>query len=220
MTSPREGALARQLERYYVRFNDAFWKFWDAEVVPLLPDRDEPPTIADLGCGPGLFLRDLRERMHGAKLIGVDQADDMLGHARHLDYAGEAPAFRKGDVAKKLPLDDGSVDLLTIAAVMHTFDDPFAFLDEVRRVLAPEGMLLMYDWVRVPLREYIDYREREPGDPPEARFPRALELFATHNKYTADDWLWVFDQAGYHVMKEAWPYPRAMALLTRPLLRG
>ena len=217
MTTPRQGALARQLERYFVRFNDAFWTFFMEEVVPLLPDDETPPAIADLGCGPGLFLRDVRERLHRVRLVGVDQADDMLKHAKGLDHAGEAPAFVKGGVVEGIPLPDASVDLLTIAAVMHTFDDPFAFLDDVRRVLAPNGMLLVYDWVRVPFAEYLDYRQREPGDAAEVRYPRALELFAAHNKYTAEDWLWIFDHAGYHVMKESWPYPRAAAFLTRPV---
>src|SRR5665811_2528674 len=104
MTTPRQGALARQLERYHLRFNDAFWKFFAEDVTPLLPD---DPTIADLGCGPGLFLRDVRERVHRATLMGVDRADDMLGHARSLDYAGARPDIREGDVATGLPLNDG-----------------------------------------------------------------------------------------------------------------
>ncbi len=216
MTTPNQGALARQLERYYVRFNEAFWKFFMADVVPLLPD-GEPPVIADLGCGPGLFLRDVRERLHQAKLVGVDYADDMIAHAEGVDYAGEAPTIVKGDVAKDLPLPDSSVDLLTITAVLHTFEDPFAFLDAARRVLAPNGMLLVYDWVRVPFSDYLDYRQREPGDPEELRYPRALRMFATHNKYTADDWLWIFDRADFHVIKESGPYPRAIALLTQPV---
>jgi SAM-dependent methyltransferase len=213
MTQRGNNALARQLERYYVRFNDDFWSFFTADVQPLLPDA---PVLADLGCGPGLYLRDVRARLPEATLIGVDKGEDMLGHARTLTFEGQAPTFENGDVAGTLPLADGSVDLLTIAAVMHTLEDPFSFLKEVRRVLAPGGLFLLYDWVRVGFREYIDFRIAEPGDPVEARYPRALELFSTHNKYTPDDWRWIFDEAKFGVVKEAWPFPRAIALLTRP----
>ncbi len=79
-----------------------------------------------------------------------------------------------------------------------------------------QGLFLLYDWARVPFGDYIGYRDTEPGDPPEVRYPRALEMFATHNKYTADDWRWILQVARYDVVKEAWPYVRATALLTRP----
>jgi ubiquinone/menaquinone biosynthesis C-methylase UbiE len=209
----RANALARQLERYHVRFNEAFWTFYEADVVPGLPDA---PVLADLGCGPGLYLRDMSQRLPNATLHGVDKGDDMLGHARSLEYVGDTPTFHDADVAGRLPFEDASVDLLTIAAVMHTLVDPFTFLDEVRRVLSLNGRLLLYDWVRVSFADYIAYRESEAGDPPEARYPRALELFATHNKYTPDDWRWIFAQATFEVLTETWPYPRAIALLTRP----
>jgi ubiquinone/menaquinone biosynthesis C-methylase UbiE len=209
----RANALARQLERYYVRFNDAFWAFYEADVQPGLPDA---PVLADLGCGPGLYLRDVSQRLPHATLHGVDRGDEMLGHARSLEYAGPTPTFHDADVAGRLPFEDASVDLLSIAAVMHTLVDPFTFLDEVCRVLAPNGRMLLYDWVRVSFADYIAYREAEAGDPPEARYLRALELFATHNKYTPDDWRWIFDQAKFTVLTETWPYPRAIALLTRP----
>ncbi len=214
MTQSGERALTRQLERYYVRFNDDFWAFFADQVEPLLPDA---PVLADLGCGPGLYLRDMSKRLPSATLIGIDRGDDMLRHARTLTFAGATPTFESADVAGRLPLADGSVNLLTIAAVMHTLEDPFSFLEEARRVLAPNGLFLMYDWVRVGFKQYIDFRVSEPGDPFEVRYPRALELFSTHNKYTADDWHWIFEEAGFQVAQEAWPFPRAIALLMRPL---
>jgi SAM-dependent methyltransferase len=213
MTQRKASALARQLERYYVRFNDDFWVFFATEVQPLLPDA---PVLADLGCGPGLYLRDMSARLPRAKLIGVDQMETMLGHARSLEYVGATPTFKSGDVTGTLPLIDESVDLLTIAAVMHSLEDPFSFLKEVRRVLKPGGVFLLYDWVRVGFKAYLDLRVSEPGDPLEARYPRALELFSTHNKYTDQDWRWIFEEAHFSVLKEAWPFPRAIALVTRP----
>ena len=209
----RDPMLARQLERYYVRFNDAFWAFFSADVEPLLPPE---PVLADLGCGPGLYLRDVSERLPKAVLHGVDRGEEMLKHASGLEYAGAPPTLHGSDIAGELPFDDGSVDLVTCTAVMHTLEDPFRFLDEVRRVLTPNGLFLLYDWARVPFGDYIGYRDAEPGDPPEVRYPRALEMFATHNKYTADDWRWIFQVGRFEVVREVWPYVRAIALLTRP----
>ena len=209
----RDRALARQLERYHVRFNDAFWAFFASDVEPQLPSA---PVLADLGSGPGLYLCDVSKRLPNAVLHGVDHGTDMLEHAQSLEYAGATPTMHDEDISEKLPFEDGSIDLVTCTAVMHTLEDPFQFLDEVRRVLAPNGVFLLYDWVRVPYGDYIDYRDTEPGDPPEARYPRALEMFATHNKYTADDWQWIFEVGRYAIVKKAWPYVRAIALLTAP----
>ena len=210
----RDRALARQLERYYVRFNDAFWAFFASDIEPLLATE---PVLVDLGSGPGLYLRDVSARLPKAVLHGVDSGADMLEHARSLEYAGAVPTMHEGDIAGELPFADGSVNLVTCTAVMHLLEDPFRFLEEVRRVLAPDGLFLLYDWARVPFGDYIDFRDTEPGDPPEARYPRALELFAAHNKYTADDWRWIFQVGRYEVVKEEWPYVRAIALLTRPV---
>jgi ubiquinone/menaquinone biosynthesis C-methylase UbiE len=214
VTSPeRRGsrALARQLERYYVRFTGGFWAFFEAEVMPRLPDA---PTLVDVGCGPGLYLRDVRKLLPSARLHGIDVAQEMIDNARALEFDGEPPTLTLSDAkAAPLPFADGSVELLTVAAVLHTFDDPWAFLAEARRVLAPEGLLLVYDWIRVPMREYMVSRQTEPGDPPELRYSRALELFATHNKYTEDDWRWVLTEGGFVVLHTAAPLARARAFL-------
>ena len=209
----KDRALARQLERYQIRFNDDFWRFFAAEVEPNLP---ATPVLADLGCGPGLFLSDASYLLPRAVLNGVDFGAEMLEHAKSLEYAGAVPKLHDADISTKLPFDDGSIDLVTCTAVMHTLRDPFRFLDEVRRVLVHNGIFLLYDWVRVAYGDYINYRDMEAGDPPGERYPRALETFSTHNKYTADDWRWIFQVGRFVILHEAWPYARAMALLTTP----
>lgn len=212
-SSGRDNALARQLERYYVRFNDEFWTWFESTIQPLLPDA---PTLVDVGSGPGLYLRDISARLPRAKLTGIDAAQEMIDSARGLEYVGAPPTMVLQDAAGgRLPLDDASVDLLTITAVLHTFNDPWAFLDEARRVLAPNGHLMVYDWVRVSMEDYIAQRQVEPGDAVDLRYPRALQLFSTHNKYTADDWRWVIGKAGFEIVAEVAPHVRARAFLAR-----
>ncbi len=218
MTSSRdpvrqEQMLARQLLRYEVRFTPDFWEFFGDKVEPLLP---ETPMLVDVGCGPGLYLRDVSRRLPAAKLHGYDVSPPMIGNARDLGYAGEPPVLGVQDVAAEpLPLADGSVDLLSATAMVFGMQDPFPFLEEVRRVLAPNGHFLLYDWIRVPMRDYIRMRQEEPGDDPPDRYPRALEMFHLHNKYTADDWRWVLSQAKLDIVVAASPIPRARAWLTR-----
>lgn len=210
-----ERALRRQLQRYAVRFNDAFWRFWDAAVAPGLPPR---PVVADVGPGPGLFLRDLSARLPGASLHGLDANEAMIESAAALDYAGPLPSLRLMDAeAQPLPFADGEVDLLTMTAVLHTFVDPFSFLrGQAARVIGANGRILLYDWVRVPMRDYLALRMVEPGEPKATRYQRALEQFRVHNKYTLDDWRWVIAESGLRVEAEtSAPHPHAHAWVLR-----
>lgn len=210
-----ERALRRQLERYAVRFNDAFWRFWDDAVAPGLPPR---PMIVDVGQGPGLFLRDLSARLPDAALRGLDADEAMIENAGSLDYPGPVPSLRLLDAeSEPLPFADGAVDLLTMTAVLHMFADPFTFLrGQAARVIGPDGRLLLYDWLRVPMRDYLERRMIEPGEPEETRYQRALEQFRSHNKYTLDDWRWIFAESGLRVEAEtSAPHPFARAWVLR-----
>lgn len=215
MTSRDDRALRRQLERYELRFNPAFWGFWDERIAPTLPPA---PVIADIGPGPGLFLRDLSARLPDAHLYGVDSNEAMIENARSLDYAGPVPTLSLLDVeANPLPFDQGSVDLLTMTAVLHAFNDPFTFLrEQAARVLKPGGRMMLFDWFRQPMREYIARRLVEPGEPEATRYERALEQFRIHNKYTLDDWEWVLRESGMTVEAEtSAPHPSARVWLLR-----
>ena len=210
-----ERALRRQLRRYVVRFNDAFWRFWDAAVAPGLPPR---PVIADVGPGPGLFLLDLSARLPGATLHGLDANEAMIESAAALDYAGPVPSLLLMDAeAQPLPFADGEVDLLTMTAVLHTFVDPFSFLrGQAARVIGAEGRILLYDWIRVPMRDYLALRMVEPGEPKATRYQRALDQFRVHNKYALDDWRWVIAESGLRVEAEtSAPHPHARAWVLR-----
>lgn len=200
MTSRDDEALRRQLTRYTLRFNDTFWEFFDQYVTPRLPGR---PVLVDVGCGPGLYLRDLSARFPSAILHGIDGNEAMVENAEFLEYAGPVPSVSLLNAEhERWPLPDGSAHLLTMAAMLHAQDDPFAVLAETRRVLAPGGMFLLFDWVRVPMKDYLQQRQDEPGDEPGDRWGRALKLFAVHNKYTVEDWRWLLAEAGFVIDEE------------------
>ena len=195
--------LRRMIDTTAGRFTDAFWAVFDAEVRPRLPDA---PAVVDLGCGPGLFLQALSRRIPAATLTGYDLTPAMIEHARGLDFAGPPPTLDVADLtAGRLPLDDASVHLAAMTAVLHILDDPFALLAEVRRVLAPDGIFLLYDWVRTPLREYLS--DRVPEDAPDvaAARRRAMRVFPSHNKYTIEDWRWLLGECGFDVVADAAP---------------
>ena len=91
---------------------------------------------------------------------------------------------------------------MSISSVLHVLDEPLPVLSEIRRVLAPGGTFLLNDWIRRPLAAYLAYRREVLGEGP-AETGRAFRLFPAHNKYTADDWLWLLTAAGLAIWHQA-----------------
>jgi SAM-dependent methyltransferase len=183
--------LERMVERYANRFDAAYWEFFEVSVGRYLPPR---PTIADLGCGPGLYLRDLAERRREAALHGFDITPAMIAYASGLRYPGARPTLVLHDITRDpLPLATGTVDLVCMTALLHLFDDPYPVLAETRRVLRPGGLFLLDDWIRTSLPQYLGARSR-------GNETRGLKLFAVHNRYTVDDWKWLLSDAGFSLV--------------------
>lgn len=189
--------LQRLATTYPERFGAAFWECFTAHVMAHLPPR---PVVLDLGCGPGLFLRDLGERYPQAILYGYDLTAAMIAYGQQLPSKGSKPTLVRHDVATQpLPHDSGTVHLVTMTSVLHVFDDPLPTLAEVRRVLAPQGLFLLHDWIRQPLPVYLASRmEREEVEPAVTR-QRGFRLFPQHNKYTTEDWQWLLAEAGFAI---------------------
>jgi SAM-dependent methyltransferase len=179
------------------RYGEAFWSFFTDHVAPALP-RD--PVVIDLGCGPGLFLRDLRERYPSAVLHGYDVTPAMIEHGRKLPWPGAGPTLALHDVSSQpLPDGTGSVHLVCMTGVLHLFDEPLPALAEIRRVLAPGGVFLLHDWIRQPLASYLAWRREVLGESEAESRRRGFRLFAVHNKYTTEDWHWLLGEAGFAI---------------------
>jgi len=91
----------------------------------------------DAGCGTGLSsvaLTAISERVSA-----FDPSAEMLAAAPPHERVTYAVAR-----AEELPLEDASCELLTLASVFHWLERD-TFLAEARRVLAPNGHLVIYD---------------------------------------------------------------------------
>ena len=103
-------------------------------------------VVADVGTGTGRLLELLAQRAR--RVIGVDASPEMLGQARgRLAAAGaEGVDLRLGDMAH-LPLEQGEVDCAVVNMALHHVPEPVTALRELRRVLAPSGLLLIGDFL-------------------------------------------------------------------------
>jgi SAM-dependent methyltransferase len=99
------------------------------------PDRRR---ILDAGCGPGgngAWLAD-----HGT-LVGVDVSADALAFV-HERRRSTLPV--RGSLVA-LPFPDGRFDVVLAITVLYTVDDDRTTLDELARVLAPGGVLVVLE---------------------------------------------------------------------------
>lgn len=100
--------------------------------------------LVDLGTGTGRMLELFAP--YAREAVGVDANREMLALARvAIERGGLLNAqVRLADVAD-LPLPDRSSDLVIVHQVLHFLDNPYEAIAEARRVLAPNGRLVVVD---------------------------------------------------------------------------
>lgn len=109
--------------------------------VPIGPDS----IVVDVGCGIGGPSGWIFDRYEPARLIGIDYCPSSIREAEaRWNGTDRRPRFLQGD-AQKLPLADGSVDVVfNLESALH-YPDKRRFICECRRVLKPGGVLCLGD---------------------------------------------------------------------------
>jgi ubiquinone/menaquinone biosynthesis C-methylase UbiE len=103
----------------------------------------EGDVVVDLGSGAGIdvFIAANIVKDPG-RVIGVDITDAMLEKARKNAEANgyQNVEFRKGDIEKKIPVDDNSVDIVISNCVINLTEDKVNTFKEIYRILKPNGI--------------------------------------------------------------------------------
>ncbi|HEY7853150.1 MAG TPA: class I SAM-dependent methyltransferase [Caulobacteraceae bacterium] len=127
--------------------------------------------VADVACGSGAFLRDLRRTFPRARLAGLDLSPAYLEEAR---VRSGVAAMVQGN-AEQLPFADASLDAVACVYLFHELPPRVRPLvaAELARTLKPGGALAFADSI-------------QPTDEP--RLARLLEVFPAyfHEPYYAD----------------------------------
>ena len=103
--------------------------------------------VVDVGCGAGIdSLIAAKKGRPDGRVIGVDMTQSMLEKARHgAKEAGlKNVEFREG-YAEELPIVNGWADVVISNGVLNLMPDKSAALEEMSRVLKPNGRLQIGD---------------------------------------------------------------------------
>lgn len=100
-----------------------------------------PRYILDLGCGPGLFSRKLKEHYPRAHVIGLDLAHIMLKQAKLKQSWLKKWPLVAGDM-NALPFATGIFDLIFANQVIHWSQSLSSVMNELNRVMKPNGCLM------------------------------------------------------------------------------
>ncbi len=134
--------------------------------------------VLDIACGEGYGSHLLADT--AKTVIGVDLSETAVNHAQSR-YVASNLQFRQGDCAH-IPLADCSVDAVVSFETIEHHDQHESMLAEIRRVLRPDGVLIISTPERGLLAELS--QERNEFHVKELNFPEFAELLARHFKHS------------------------------------
>jgi SAM-dependent methyltransferase len=97
-------------------------------------------AVLVLGCGAGRYVRALKRERPDLRVIGCDLSQAALNEARELDPTGDYLALD----ASLLPFQDCSINAVVFFDLLEHVPEYKRMLQEIYRVLAPEGVLHFY----------------------------------------------------------------------------
>lgn len=165
------------------------------DVVDLLARQDrklsEFRDVLDFGCGCGRVLRYLQPHAPESHFHGCDIDEEAVSWCQQ-NYADLA-TFTLNDKTPPLPYADDSFDLVIGVSVFTHLDEDlqFAWLDELKRITRPGGMLIL------SVHSEASWKELAPDDLAELR-DRGIALQRGYNFYLRVAGLPEFYQNAFH----------------------
>jgi len=122
--------------------------------------------VLEIGPGTGYYTLDMAEWVGGEGRVEIfDLQQEFLDHvtarAAERGFGNVVPT--QGD-ATALPYEDASVDAVVLTAVLGEIPDPLAALREIRRVLTPDGRLVVGELFGDPHFTTRASLERQAGE--------------------------------------------------------
>jgi ubiquinone/menaquinone biosynthesis C-methylase UbiE len=144
------------------------WRTAENSAAYLLPHLRPGLSLLDVGCGPGTLTCDLADRVAPGPVLGLDSSAEVVAaaEAEATERGTENVSFATGDVYALDHADD-SFDVVHAHQVLQHLTEPVAALQELRRVVRPDGVVAVRD------SDYATFT----WAPPSPRLTRWLDLY-------------------------------------------
>jgi ubiquinone/menaquinone biosynthesis C-methylase UbiE len=153
MTQHSESSVEATVRQQYNQLADQYDRRWQQYItntlmffqawMHLAPNA----IVLDIACGTGELERLLLTQNPQQQITGIDISNEMLMQAQQKLKSFPTVDFQVA-TARSLPFQNHQFDVVLSANSFHYFDEPETVLQEMQRVLKPDGKLLLLDWCR------------------------------------------------------------------------
>ncbi len=129
----RPGYAAHLVTEWLPALNGVVQKLWSGA------------NVADVGCGLGASTIIMAEAFERSAFAGFDSHAPSIDAARRAAAAAGVDHRTRFEVATANQLPDNGYDLVCLFDCLHDMGDPVGAARRIRRVLAPDGTLLLVE---------------------------------------------------------------------------
>jgi ubiquinone/menaquinone biosynthesis C-methylase UbiE len=101
--------------------------------------------ILDIGCGTSQFAARVLPRFSNARVVGLDLSRSMLKASQCRCFRGHDRMHLVQGDSQCLPFADDTFDLVTCSHSFHHYPNQLQVVQEMHRVLRPEGRVMIID---------------------------------------------------------------------------
>jgi ubiquinone/menaquinone biosynthesis C-methylase UbiE len=182
------------IDSYSRRYGEEFWKAFFQLTGP-----EHRDTIADFGCGPGLFLVDAVKHYNANRAYGFDMSKNMLKYASHFiqevlepcDFVLEEVDFDKYEI----PVKQDSIDLAFSGYMLHEIQNPGKFVKEIQSLMRNGGVYIIFDFISGNPEAFVNIMTEHgmPRDKARKRYPHMC-------KHSLSDLLDILKSSGFSTL--------------------
>jgi ubiquinone/menaquinone biosynthesis C-methylase UbiE len=137
---------------YEASFDGKFSARYKDKMLELIKVSDND-RVLDVGCGNGSLINRISQKAD-IKAYGVDISPNMIEECRK-KYSNIQFEVTTGE---NLPFNGNYFDIVTICCVLHHLHNPSTFFNEAKRVLKPDGTLMIAEPLfYFPAKQITDY---------------------------------------------------------------
>ena len=155
MTKKNELAVQNKVAKYYeyIRSNKKYTKLFNRHWYKTMANKHlkKSDLVLDNGCGNGSFANFFK-----GKVIGVDISEEML------KFAAKRMKVKKGS-SENLPFKNETFNVVFCRSTLHHLKNPKKAIDEMQRVLKPNGKIIVSEPISNILNEFLRGSVKDSG---------------------------------------------------------